>query len=162
MKTNEFIALLGDHKSRELLFEYSDGRLVGANYHITEVKHVSVESVDCGARSDAWKETVIQLWESPAEAGKTNYMTAYKALGILSKVARLKPLSEDAEVRFEYGNRHFHTAQLYVKGVETRNDRLLVRLDVAAVACKANDVCGIPAGDTIPVVEGCSPGSGCC
>ena len=65
MKTQEFLDLLKSHQDKSLLFEYTAGQMVGANYHITEVKHTTIESVDCGGRMDAWNETVIQLWESP-------------------------------------------------------------------------------------------------
>ena len=71
MNTQEFFNILEEHSDKSLLFQYMPGQLVGANYHITEVKHVSVASVDCGAREDSWKQTVIQLWESPLEIGKT-------------------------------------------------------------------------------------------
>ena len=77
MKTQEFLDLLRDHQGKSLLFQYSVNNLVGANYHITEVKNITVESVDCGAGVDFWKETIIQLWESPSEIGKTEYMSAY-------------------------------------------------------------------------------------
>ena len=156
------MAFLANNKDKELVFDYSEGRLVGANYHITEVKHITIDSVDCGARSDAWKETVIQLWESPKEAGKTNFMTAFKALGILSKVARIKPFSDAAEIRFEYGNDHFHTAQLYVRDVVQLNDRLLIKLSVAPVACKASEICGVPAEEAVSMASECHPASGCC
>lgn len=162
MKTFEFISLLNEHKNKELVFEYRDGHLVGANYHITEVKNISIDSVDCGAGADNWKETVIQLWESPKEAGKTNFMTAYKALGILNKVAHIKPLNENAVIKFEYGNKAFHTAQLYVNAVETGVERILVKLSVEPVACKANDICGVPAEEASLEVSNCAPGSGCC
>ena len=72
------------------MFEYAPNLLVGANYHITEVKHITVDSVDCGAQTDSWKETIIQLWESPNELGKTEFMSAYKALAILKKVGKMK------------------------------------------------------------------------
>ena len=81
MKTADFLSLLQDHQGKSLLFEYAPNLLVGANYHITEVKHLSIDSVDCGAGVDAWKETIVQLWESPADLGKTEFMSAYKAMG---------------------------------------------------------------------------------
>ncbi len=65
MKTHEFLSLLKGNKNKNLLFEYKTGSLIGANYHITEVKNVTVDAVDCGAGTDFWKETIIQLWESP-------------------------------------------------------------------------------------------------
>ncbi|MCW8981578.1 MAG: DUF6428 family protein, partial [Altibacter sp.] len=80
MKTQELLDLLAAHSEKALLFEYAPKQYVAANYHITEVKHIAIDSVDCGAGTDAWKETIIQLWESPSEAGKTSFMSTYKAL----------------------------------------------------------------------------------
>ena len=74
MKTQELFEILKANQDKALLFEYSEGQLVGANYHITEVKHTQIESVDCGAGVDAWNETIVQLWESPSELGKTELM----------------------------------------------------------------------------------------
>ena len=83
MKTRELFKLMKEHQNRSLIFEYAPNAFVGANYHITEVKHTSIESVDCGSGTDAWNETVIQLWESPSEINKTDHMPTLKALGIL-------------------------------------------------------------------------------
>ncbi len=47
MKTQELFEVLKANQDKSLLFEYSEGQLVGANYHITEVKHVQIDSVDC-------------------------------------------------------------------------------------------------------------------
>ena len=71
MQTAELLEILETHKNKELLFEYEPGHFVGANYHITEVKNITVDAVDCGARTDFWKETIIQLWESPKEKDKS-------------------------------------------------------------------------------------------
>ena len=102
MKTQEFFNVLDQHKDKSLLFEYAPNLLVGANYHITEVKLITVDSVDCGAQADAWKETIIQLWVSPSELGKTEFMSAFKALAILNKVGTIKPYVKDSEVKFDF------------------------------------------------------------
>ena len=162
MKTSDFISLLKDHRYKELVFEYQNGQFIGANYHITEVKNITIDSVDCGAGTDFWKETVVQLWESPKESGKSNYMTARKALGILNKVGRIKPLDENAVLKFEYGNNSFHTAQLYVTSVASDQERLLVKLSVQPVACKAGETCGVPASEASLEVSNCAPANGCC
>ena len=65
MKTQEFLTLLAKHQDKSLLFEYALNQIVPANYHITEVKHVTIDSVDCGAKTDTWKETVIQAMGKP-------------------------------------------------------------------------------------------------
>ena len=164
MKTNEFLELLNNHKDKELLFEYKSGHFVGANYHITEIKNVTVDAVDCGAGVDFWKETIIQLWESPEEKGKTEYMTAYKALGILNKVDGIKPMVKDAELRFEYSSDSFHTAQLFVDDAVWNDNRLIVKLIVEKTDCKAKETCGIPGENASATASqnSCAPESGCC
>lgn len=163
MKTQEFLDTLKEHQGKSLLFEYAPNLLVGANYHITEVKHVTVDSVDCGAGVDAWKETIVQLWEDPRELGKTDFMSASKAIEILSRVGQMKPYVMDAEVRIEYSNANFHTAQLYVNDYEIRGNNLLLKLSGQATDCKAKETCGIaePEGVTAQAGE-CTPGGGCC
>ena len=161
MKTNQFLRILEDHKNELLLFSYQPGKWVAANYHITEVKHVKIDSVDCGIGTDAWNETIIQLWESPSEIGKRDYMSTYKALAILKKVGKMKPYDLEAEVKLEYSNEQFHTAQLFIDHFETVEGELRFYLSVQKTDCKAKETCGIPeATSTIQV--GCAPDSGCC
>lgn len=161
MKTKEFLTLLNEYKDKSLLFEYQEGKTVGANYHITEIKNTTIDSVDCGAGTDFWKETVVQLWESPEEIGKRTYMSAYKALSILNRVDRIKPMDPDAEIKFEYGNATFHSAQLFVDEAVVENGSLLIRLAVVKTACKAREECGVP--EATEVAEAvCSPESNCC
>ena len=171
MKTEEFLQTLLDHKEKSLLFEYAPNLLVGANYHITEVKHVTIDAVDCGAGVDAWKETVIQLWEDPNELGKTTFMNASKATEILSRVGSIKPYIMEAEVKIEYSNANFHTAQLFVNDFEIRNGNLLIKLASQATDCKAKETCGVGVTavntndqfqSSLKEAEGCAPGSGCC
>lgn len=164
MKTQEFLQLLQDYQEKALLFEYAPNLLVGANYHITEVKHVTIDAVDCGAGVDAWKETVVQLWEDPQELGKTSYMDAGKAIEILARVGAMRPYTMDAEVKLEYSNANFHTAQLFVNDFEIRGGNLLIKLASAPTDCKAKEICGIGAvtAQAQTDAQGCTPGGGCC
>ncbi|WP_299258507.1 DUF6428 family protein [uncultured Aquimarina sp.] len=161
MNTSEFISILGEHQDKSLLFEYAPGMLVGANYHITEVKHISIDSVDCGAGTDSWKETIIQLWESPSELGKRDYLNTYKALGILRKVGKMKAYEMDAPVKIEYGNAMFHTAHLHVTGFTINEGQLIIKLAVQPTDCKAKETCGVPEQSAV-AANSCAPGSGCC
>ena len=164
MKTKEFLSLLKEHQNKSLLFEYNQGALVGANYHITEVKNIHIDAVDCGAGTDSWKETVVQLWESPKEIGKTEYMTSSKALSILNKVDKMRPMELEAELKFEYSNASFHTAQMFVTDIFVNNNQLLVQLSVKQTDCKAKENCGVPVGTEVNQVTeaACVPGGGCC
>ncbi|MBJ6366786.1 DUF6428 family protein [Snuella sedimenti] len=164
MKTQELFKVLEQNKGKALLFEYAPGLFVGANYHITEVKHVSIDAVDCGSQTDAWKETIVQLWESPNELGKTEYMSVYKALGILNKVGKMKPYVLEAEVKFEYSNASFHTAQLFVNDFEIQGNNLIVKLAVEKTDCKAKATCGVQETELAMADEQpcCEPGGNCC
>ena len=165
MKTQELFNVLQAHQDKALLFEYKPNALVGANYHITEVKHTKIDSVDCGAGTDAWNETIIQLWESPKEIGKRDYMTVDKALAILNRVGTMKPYDYAAEVKFEYSNATFHTAQLFVNDFEILDNKLIVKLAVEKTDCKANAVCGVVEEVKELVTSDdncCAPGGNCC
>ena len=162
MYTKEFLSLLKENSNKSLVFEYKKGSTVAANYHITEVKNVTIESVDCGAGTDSWKETVIQLWESPNEQGKREYMSAFKALGILNKVDQMKPMEKEVEVKFEYSNPGFHIAQLFVNDYQLFEDRILMKLAVEKTDCKAKEECGVPVEAKVAAEPCCSPESGCC
>jgi len=165
MKTQELLKVLEQNQDKSLLFEYTPSLFVGANYHITEVKHISIDSVDCGARTDAWKETIIQLWESPNELDKKEFMSVYKALAILNKVGKMKAYTLDAEVKFEYSNTTFHTAQLFVNDFEIRNNNLIIKLAVEKTDCKAKSDCDVPE-ELETVSENnepcCTPDGNCC
>lgn len=162
MKTKEFLALLEQHTNRNLLFEYRPGHFVAPDYHITEVKNISVDSVDCGAGTDFWKQTVIQLWEGPNESDAQTYMSASKALGILKKVDSLKTMEKEAEVKFEYSNRNFHTAQLFVNDHAIDANNLILKLSVEKTDCKAKETCGLPVTADVRTEACCTPGGGCC
>ncbi len=162
MKTKEFLSLLRDNGNKELVFDYNKGALVGANYHLTEVKNIIVDSVDCGAGTDFWKETIVQLWESPAELDKTKYMSVSKALQILNRVNEIKPMHLEAELKIEYSNANFHTAQLFIDEYEILEDLLLIKLSVEKTDCKAKEECGVPVEINAEKEACCSPGGGCC
>ena len=165
MKTQELFNVLEQNQDKSLIFEYAPNQFVGANYHITEVKHYTIDAVDCGAQTDAWKETIIQLWESPSEIGKREFMTVYKALSILKKVGQMKPYTLDAEVKFEYSNVSFHTAQLFVNDFEIKDQKLIFKLAVEKTDCKAKSTCGVPEElETVSSTEEpcCSPSGNCC
>lgn len=161
MKTSEFLSLLKEHSNKQLLFEYCPGQFVAPGYHITEIKNVTIDAVDCGAGTDFWKETVIQLWEDPRK-NINPHMVAEKALAILNKVDRLKPMERDVEVKFEYSNPKFHTAQLFVNDLAFDENTLTMKLGVEKTDCKAKETCGITAEPVTATDTGCTPSSGCC
>jgi len=143
MKTKEFISKLKENTGKALLFEYAKNEFAGMNYHLTEVKNVQFNSVDCGGKANNWKETHLQLWESPNELDKKEYMTVDKVLSILNRVDRINPLWLDTEIRIEFGNELFHTSILKIEEFKITDNQLIIKIYTVNTECKASDVCGV-------------------
>lgn len=157
--TFDLLKMLRAEPQRPLEFHLNGELLVPAGYHVTEVKAVSIESMDCGGKANAWRETIIQLMDGSAQEAEAGFMTNRKFLAIYDRVAGRVPVSSQAEVRFEYGNSALPAMQYHVAGLEVLPDRLQVHLRTPGVQCKASDACGTPATDAS---ASCAPESGCC
>lgn len=144
MKTQTFLNTLKNNLNKELLFEYAPDTFVNKNYHITEIKNLTIESVDCGGKTNSWKETIVQLWENPIEKDKNTFMTASKAVDIFEKVDTIKPLQLNTVIKIEYGNNSFHTANLVVDSIAENDKNIIIKLHSYITQCKANDICCTP------------------
>ena len=89
-------------------------------------------------------------------------MSTFKALGILKKVGQMKPYDMDAEIKFEYSNEAFHTAQLFLNDYTISNNQLILNMGVQQTDCKAKETCGVPEPAMAETEGCCTPGSGCC
>ena len=155
MKTKEFLNLLENNKDLDLVFYYDEGKYVPESYHITEIKKVDIDSVDCGGRSLSDQQTVVQLWLD----GKpdSTFMRTKKALSIFTLVDGIKPLYKDAEIFFEYGDETVKTSTYAISSVNENEGRLEIKMFVPATLCK-------PAYE-LQLADCCGPsnnGSGCC
>ncbi|MEZ7900328.1 MAG: DUF6428 family protein [Flavobacteriales bacterium] len=175
MKTKEFLTLLEENPNKNLRFEYHKGQFAREDFHLTEIKNVTYDTVDCGGMLNEWKETIVQIWENTTPDG--NYVDTTKALEIAMKVDAVRPIVKDTEVKFEYGNSLFHTAVLSVGEVEVE-EAVTIKLFTEATTCKAQDRATTPEEKAaaccppqpkikvqiteIAGGETCAPGSGCC
>ena len=161
MTVEEFLKELKANREKELLFSYDGRNFVGANYHLTEVKNVQFDTTDCGGKTNHWKETHMQIWENPEEAGKKKYMTVDKIISILDRVDGINPLLRETELKFEYGNEKFPTSVMPVGSLAVSEDRLLVYLATEMTLCKASDACGLKEAPEV-IEEKCCQGTACC
>lgn len=174
MKTSEFVTLLKENADRALFFEYRPGSYVRTDYHITEIKNVSYDTVDCGGIRNEWQEVHVQLWENETPEPE-HQMDTSKAYKILQMVNKTRAIFQVAEIKFEYGNASFPTAVLPVSKVTVNGANLIVQLTPDQTTCKAKDratspedkavaCCGASVKQSIPAVaeEKCSPDGGCC
>lgn len=137
-RTQAFLQTLAPYASKALVFQLHGETLVHEGYHVTEVKAVTVEAMDCAGRATSWRETVVQLWNGGGEDDR-GFMTVEKFLAIYGRVAGHVPVNGDAVLRFEYGDAHNPTIQYQVGGIEVRADRVLVSLGYPSVSCKPHD-----------------------
>ena len=152
---------LSGQAQRPLEFWLNGELLVSPGYHVTEVKAITIEAMDCGGKAASWRETVIQLMDGNAEEAQAGFMTNRKFLAIYDRVTKKIPVRDEAEVRFEYGNARSPALQYHVHQIEARPERVIVHLQTPGVQCKAGDACRVPSeagGQT----DGCAPESGCC
>ncbi|MEL6637216.1 MAG: DUF6428 family protein [Bacteroidota bacterium] len=135
MTTQEFTRLLTEKAELELQFEYAPGRYLPPAYHITEIKKVQTESVDCGGRPHQYQETVVQLWWDGKEQ-RERPMSARKAGRIFELVEAQLPLVPETEVFFEYGYGELRTSVYRAKGIRQTEEQLIVQLEVPMPECK--------------------------
>jgi hypothetical protein len=180
MKTSEFTTILQQNPEKALFFEYQAGQYVRTDYHITEIKNVNYDTVDCGGIRNQWSEVHVQLWENeipePDHAVDSN-----KALKIFKVVNKVRETYPDKEIKFEYGNSLFPTAVLPIYQIKDTGNALIVKLIPDQTTCKAKVRATTPeekaAACCGPVSEkpkirialtsrqtdnSCEPGSGCC
>jgi hypothetical protein len=95
------LTALEPYGEKSLIIEYG-GRDVQAGYHVTEVKAGSFVTLDCGANTDAWQETILQVEDIPPGDG-VDFMKVGKFRAILAQVDRKVPLDPDTRLTFEIG-----------------------------------------------------------
>jgi len=137
MKVHQFLEVLQQNRDKELLFTYQKEKFVKPNYHVTEIKNVSFDTTDCGGKQNHWQETQLQLWESPREKNKQDYLTTSKVLQIFNRVNSINPLLLQTELKIEYGNEHFHTSVLKITNYIEKPNRIIFNLFEEKTQCKA-------------------------
>ena len=135
MTTKEFLELLENNPQKELVFEYEANQFIPV-YHITEIKNVHFESIDCGGNAHEEFQTITQLWISPKDFLKRKCMTAEKALKIYHIVDGVKPMKRDTPIFFEYGYKDLRTSIYSVEEVVETVDQLIIKMFVPKTACK--------------------------
>lgn len=180
MKTTEFTKTLQENPEKALFFEYQSGQYVRTDYHITEIKNVNFDTVDCGGIRNQWSEVHVQLWENEIPEPDHSVDTG-KAIRIFDPANRVRETDPEAEIKFEYGNSVFPTAVLSVHHIKETGNAIIVQLVPGQTTCKAKDkattpeekaaACWGPFSEkskirvplaSLQVANTCEPGSGCC
>lgn len=138
MNTSAFLATLRAHPALPLVFR-TDAAAISSHYHLTEVKRVSYETMDCGAMTHRWAETQFELWVPPL-VGKLPgraHMPAEKFLAIIDRVEKELPLNGDTPARV-FVSLGDHPAALHdIDSLVPAGGKLWVNLTPDRARCKA-------------------------
>ena len=138
MKTSSFLAALRSHANLPLVFR-SDHHTVTPGYHLTEVKRVAYETIDCGAMTHRWSESQFEVW-SPSEEEvnlSRGHMTADKFLRIVNRVEAELPLSGESVARILMNFDGAPASLFEIETVQAQDGKLWVDLVPDRTRCKA-------------------------
>ncbi|MDQ8730781.1 DUF6428 family protein [Bradyrhizobium sp. LHD-71] len=137
ISTGEMLRQLAASPQLKLIFSY-EGQDVLPGYHVTEVKDGQFEGLDCGTNPEAWRETFIQLWDVPADDGRT-HMPVKKFTAILGKVGEVVPFDPNAKLTFEVSD-GVGAIKLYrAEAITLDGDAVRVALSRRPASCKPRD-----------------------
>ncbi|MEM7735829.1 MAG: DUF6428 family protein [Deinococcota bacterium] len=123
--------------AKPLQFMLNGKQLVPDDFHVTEVKRATIESLDCGHGAHSWQEIIVQLW-SPSGKLKTTKpaMSGQKFLSILAKAKVGPQLEADVPLHIEFGNHERPAVQYNIAGIHMSDEVIKVGLEPPRVGCK--------------------------
>lgn len=138
MKTSSFLAALRANSNLPLVFR-AGREIVNPGYHLTEVKRVSYETMDCGAMTHRWSESQFEIWVPPLanSAVGRGHMPAAKFMEIIDRVEAELPLNGEATSRIHASIAGEPAALYDVDAVTAREGKLWIELTGDRTRCKA-------------------------
>ncbi len=143
MKISAFTAALAEQPTAALEFVFDDGETIPAEFHVTEVGHVTKRFVDCGGTLRSTETVQLQTWVSPNDPD--HRLTAGKLTSILGIAAKSVLPSRDMEVEIEYEG--CAVSQFGVARAEHGDGVIRFHLVDKHTDCLAKEACGLePSG----------------
>lgn len=167
MNTSAFLTALRAQTKLPLVFR-AGGRLINPGYHLTEVKRVAYDTMDCGGLTHRWNESQFEIWVPAGALPARGHMPAAKFLAIVDRVERTLPLDGEAPARIHAAFDGQPAALYDIANVTAAEDQLWIELTADRTRCKAAErqlagatgsCCGTAEADT-PNAEA-SAGCGC-
>jgi len=113
-----------------------DGQTIHPGYHVTEVKHAVINSLDCGRGNDQWDEISVQLLDGHANF-KQGYMSCAKFMSIVGKAIALLSFNEDTLTFIEFSPNNEGLRKLVINSIAQEADQVIIQLSNASAECKA-------------------------
>ena len=138
MNTSVFLTALRAQPNLALVFR-AGSRLINAGYHLTEVKRVAYDTMDCGGLTHRWNESQFEIWvPSLANAlPARGHMPAAKFLAIVDRVERTLPLDGETPARIHAAFEGLPAALYDIAGATATDGQLWIDLIADRTRCKA-------------------------
>lgn len=151
MTLQDFLDALHDMPAEApLIFTTTEGA-IGAGYHITELKSLDINSIDCGGATSSWREVQIQLLDGQSGVP----LSAGKSAKILEHSLKAVPTLAQGELSFEFapGN---HGLRRYIPATPIWSEgQVRMHLSEDGATCKA-------AQRYAPTASCCGASASCC
>lgn len=133
-----------------LTFEVDD-RIIGAGYHVTELRHSLSTGIDCGGNVETWQEARLQLLDGSGET----HMSLGKFRAIVEKSLDRLPELADVPLLVEFSPDNRGLKLMALDAPLMKDGRICVRLRDSRALCKpaqknrsldvsTNACCGVP------------------
>jgi len=131
---NELITALRTKPDSPLVFSF-EGQTIHSGYHVTEVKHAAMNSLDCGNGKDQWQEVIIQLMDGSA-VFKGKHMSCGKFMAIFDKAIESLAFDENTLTFIEFAPNNVGLRKLVIDTIEHKEEQVLVHLSSPTAVCK--------------------------
>jgi hypothetical protein len=165
MNTSTFLTTLRSHAALPLVFR-AGRTIVSPGYHLTEVKRVAYDTMDCGAQTHRWTETHFEVWVPPLAdlAPDRGHMPAEKFLRIIDRVETAIPLDAESTARI-HATFAGQPAALYdIDSIQAHAGRMWVELTPDRTRCKSAErrLASALGGCCGTGAEGATAAAACC
>ena len=114
-----------------LIFEVDD-QIIGAGYHVTELRHSLSTGIDCGGNVETWQEARLQLLDGSGET----HMSLGKFRAIVEKSLDRLPELADAPLLVEFSPDNLGLKLMALDAPLMKDGRISVKLRDSRALCK--------------------------
>ncbi len=148
---NDLRAALRAHPGLNVAVALSDGRLIPAEFHVTEAGTVTKDFIDCGGTRRQRVTAQLQTWPG---RDSEHRLTTDRLARILEVCEPVLPAG-DTPVEVEYEDAV--TSQYPLSAIEAGDGVLRLQLGLRHTDCLAKSTCGEPEEETVGAGCGCGP-----
>ena len=124
-------------QQNELVFEFNE-QTIRPGYHVTEIKHGRISSLDCGSGTHQWNEVVIALLDGPVSRSnnREGYMTGTKFLQIVDTAMKTLPEQNGEQLLFEFNGSNGVVQRFQITEIKAGQTQTHILLAGEQVVCK--------------------------